>query len=342
MSKQTLKEMLEEMKSIPSIYRPSDFWIELSKLHLTQLSYAGFENFKRSVTAHYFNWKILMIIRHQLSPIFSELMKKNFAPIFKSRFINPLSKGLYTISFNRISAIIYSSYVAFLKDYVSHRDKLKLLDRLKEPLIGNPFLVKYKNQHISQDLCNSIYEFYSISNDIDSKIPMNIAELGAGYGRLAHVFLETLPKSSYCIIDIPPALFISQEYLSKLFPKEKIFYFRPFSSFEKVRKEFESARIRFLMPHQIEYLPDKYFNLMISISTLHEMTREQIKNYILQINRMTAGYFYNKQWRKSYAKDNSHIKEKEYPIPKNWITIYQNRHSIQRLFFEALYKIPKL
>ena len=93
------------------------------------------------------------------------------------------------------------------------------------------------------------------------------------------------------------------------------------------------------MAHQIKYLPDKYFNLMISISTLHEMTRKQIKNYISQIDRLTNGYFYNKQWRKSYAKDNSFIRETEYPIPKNWFTIYQHRHPIQRLFFEALYKI---
>jgi len=339
MNKKILKEMLIEMKKAPLIYCPSDFWRKLNKLHLTQLSYAGFENFKRSVTSHYFNWKILMIIRHQLSPIFSELKRRNFAPIFKSHFINPLSKGLYITSFNRISAFIYGLYVAFLKDYVSHKDKLKLFDRLKEPLIGNPFLVEYKNKYISQDLCNSIHEFYSISSKINSQKLMHIAELGAGYGRLAYVFLKTLPKASYCIIDIPPALFISQEYLSKVFPKEKIFYFRPFSSFEEVRKEFDAARIKFIMAHQIKYLPDKYFNLMLSISTLHEMSRKQIKNYILQVNRLTNGYFYNKQWRKSYAKDNSYIREKEYPIPKSWLTIYQHRHAIQRLFFEALYRI---
>lgn len=331
--------MIIELKKAPSLYSPSDFWQKLNRLHNNQLLYTGFDNFKRSVNQHYFNWKILMIIRHQLLPIFSELKKGNLAPIFKSYLINPLSKGKHTISFNRISAFIYSFYVAFLKDYVSHKDKLKLLDRLKEPLVGNPFLVKYKNKYISQDLCNSIYEYSSISSKINSKILMHVAELGAGYGRLAYVFLNALPKTSYCIIDIPPALYISQNYLSKVFPKEKIFYFRPFSSFKKVRKEFEAARIKFVMAHQIKYLPDKYFNLMISISTLHEMTRKQIKNYISQIDRLTNGYFYNKQWRKSYAKDNSFIRETEYPIPKNWFTIYQHRHPIQRLFFEALYKI---
>lgn len=340
MNKTKLKEMIVELKKAPSIYYPSNFWKKLNKIHNNQLLYAGFDNFKRSVTIHYFNWKILMIIRHQLSPIFSELRRGNFAPILNSRFLNPQSQVcLHVTSFNLISAFIYKIYVAALRDYVFHKDKLRLLDHLEEPLIGNPFIVAYKNKYISQDLCNSIYEFYSITGKIDSQKHMHVAEIGAGYGRLAYVFLNALLKTSYCIIDIPPALFIAQEYLSKVFLKEKIFCFRPFSSFEEIKEEFEAARIKFIMAHQIEYLPDKYFDLMISISTLHEITREQISNYIEQIDRLTSGYFYNKQWIKSYAKDNFHIRENEYPIPKNWRTIYQHRHPIQGLFFEALYKI---
>ncbi|MDO8621268.1 MAG: putative sugar O-methyltransferase [Candidatus Levybacteria bacterium] len=340
MNNTQLKEMINEIKKAPRIYYPSEFWKKLNKIHNKQLMHAGFDNFKRSVTVHYFNWKILMIIRHQLSPILSELMKGNFAPIFNSRFLNPRSKiRSYVTSFNYISAFIYKIYVAFLNDYVYRKDKLKLLDRIEEPLIGNPFIINYKNKSISQDLCNSVHEFYSISENINLLKLKNIAELGAGYGRLAYIFLNTLSKTSYCIIDIPPALLISQEYLSKVFPKEKIFFFRPFSSFEEIKEEFEAARIRFIMAHQIEYLPKKYFNLTISISTLHEMTRKQISNYIKQINRLTNGYFYNKQWIRSYAKDNSYIREDEYPIPKNWHTIYQHPHPIQRLFFEALYEI---
>lgn len=340
MNDKALKEMITELEKAPQLYYPSDFWQKLNKLHNNQLQSAGFDNFKRSITQHYFNWKILMIIRHQLSPFLSEFIKGNFAPIFKSHFLNPQSKkNSHMTSFKIIPAFIYKVYVSYLKDYVSRKDELKLLDKLHESLVGNPFLIRYENKNISQDLCNSIHEFYSISKHVTSKKLKNIAELGAGYGRLAYVFIKTLPKSSYCIIDIPPALFISQEYLSKIFPKEKIFYFRHFSSFKSIEKEFKASRIKFLMAHQIKYLPKKCFDLTISISTLHEMTRKQIQNYIKQIDRLTDGYFYNKQWRRSYTKDNSHIKEKEYPIPKNWLTVYQRRHPIQKLFFEALYRI---
>jgi hypothetical protein len=142
------------------------------------------------------------------------------------------------------------------------------------------------------------------------------------------------------VIDIPPALNLAQEYLSAVFPGEKIFRFRRFDRFEDVREEFESARIRFLAAHQIELLPAKEFDLVLNISSLHEMTHEQIANYLKQIDRICRGKFYTKQWRVSRAKANGFvIRESEYPIPPSWRCLYHKRHPIQRMFFEALYEI---
>lgn len=330
----TLTQMLNELKEAPSIYKPSNFWIDLNKIHLKQLLDADIENFKRSVNMRYFDWGVLAIIRHQLSIILSQVIKGNFEPILKSKF-------RYSERFNFISAFVYKIFVSSFVDYISQIDYLNLLDRIDEPIIGNPFIINYKNKLISQDLCNSIHEFYTIQQAVKFPKKMKIGELGAGYGRLAFIFLEVLPCSSYCIIDIPPALYISQNYLSAVFPEEKIFKFRPFKSYQQIKKEFESARIQFLMPHQIELLPQKQFDLFITVSSLHEMRRDQIRNYIRQIDRLTKGYFYTKQWQRSRTYDNQNIKEQEYPTPKEWKQVIRNSpHPIQRMFFDALYKIP--
>ena len=69
------------------------------------------------------------------------------------------------------------------------------------------------------------------------------------------------------------------------------------------------------------------------------MTREQIANYLKQIDRLCQGYFYSKQWRVSRAKGNGFtLKESDYPILDHWQEIYHRRHPIQRMFFEALYR----
>ena len=164
--------------------------------------------------------------------------------------------------------------------------------------------------------------------------------LGGGYGRLAFVCLGALPSATYTLIDIPPALNVAQEYLSRVFPDERVFRFRPFRDYDEIRGEYESSRIRFLAAHQIERIPPKSIDLFVNISSLHEMTFEQIRNYLVQIDRICRGHFYSKQWRVSQANVNGVvIREHEYPIPTSWEPIFHRRHPIQRMFFEARYRI---
>ena len=195
---------------------------------------------------------------------------------------------------------------------------------------------------ISQDLANSILEYYSIREhfDVTANDKVTICELGAGYGRNAYVFLKALPKCKYIIIDIPPALFISQHYLSSVFRDRKIFSFRPFERFSDVEKEFNDADIVFLLPHQAEMLPEKSVDLFINISSLHEMKIEQINAYFNLIDKLTRGLFYSKQWWVSRNPvDGITVTPKDYPIPQNWTQLYLREAKVQTYFFEAMYSL---
>lgn len=336
-----LEQMMQAMKGASPLYTPSAFWDELAERHVDELDSDGFGNFKRTLNMKYFNWSVLGIVRHQLTPVLKRWASKpNLSP-FSAQFEDYGSnRGSKAKSFNPASAAIYKVYVAMLADLVETTDRLGLLDKISEPEVGNPFVISHRGRRVSQDLCNSIHEFYSSTAAVDATRPgFRIAELGAGYGRLGQVYLSALPNASYTIIDIPPALYVSQRYLTEVFPNEKVFKFREFKSFEEVRAEFESCRIRFLAAHQIELLPKDQFDLFVNISSLHEMTREQIENYLKQIDRLCRGNFYSKQWLVSRAKVNGFtLKNSEYPIPAKWTEIYHRQHPIQRMFFEALYR----
>jgi putative sugar O-methyltransferase len=352
-----LHELLEEMERAPEVYRPSAFWHELTALGLEQLESGGLENFKRSVNMTYFNWGVLGILRHQVLPVFAHWCRARRGRVLGARFSGygspgPSARNRQTVSnfrmripllasFGPLAAFVYKTYVAMLWERVSEDDALGLLARLDEPSFGNPFLVHYRGRAASQDLCNSVHEFYSAGAATAAGGPeFAIAELGGGYGRLAHVCLEALPSATYCLIDIAPALYVAQEYLTRVFPTEKIFRFRTFRTYEEIRSEFESSRIRFLAAHQIELLPPKQFDLFVNISSLHEMNWAQIANYLSQIDRLCRGSFYTKQWRVSQAKVNGLvIREFDYPIPPSWRRCYHRRHPIQRMFFEALYRV---
>lgn len=342
LTKQNLTIMLRELKLAPKIYSPSNHWQNLNSRHLKHLHQFGIQYFKRSINKQYFDWGVRSILYQQLSPILSELSQWNIRPLMESTFIDKISQYRPFNKFESLAKFIYRIYVAFLYDYVSRIDKLRILQNVSEPSLGSPLLIRYRNKLISQDLCNSVHEFYSITEKMNiDKVnrKIEVAEIGAGYARLAYVFLKTVPQVNYCVIDIPPALYIAQTYLKNIFPREKMFFFRHFTNFKQIEKEYSLARIRFLMAHQIEYLPGDSLDLIINISSFQEIRRDQIENYFKQIDRLCKGYFYFKQEKNSGTPDAGFIRENEYPIPVKWKKIYHHTHPIQRLFFEALYDL---
>jgi putative sugar O-methyltransferase len=242
----------------------------------------------------------------------------------------------------RKHTIYYNTLTNLLWDYVKKNDSEGLLERLSEPREGNPPEVMRNGRLISQDLANSVLEYEAILHpDLDRREVRTILELGPGYGRTAYVFLTLQPGCRYILVDIPPALYVAQRYLSAVFEDRKIFPFRPFDSFDQVRDEFAAADLIFLTPNQLELLPDKSVDLFINISSLHEMRMDQIRYYFGEIDRLARRYFYFKQWKETIIPfENEAITEADYPIPEHWRLINRQQCKVQTYFFEALYELP--
>jgi hypothetical protein len=101
------------------------------------------------------------------------------------------------------------------------------------------------------------------------------------------------------------------------------------------------AEIAFLLPHQATALPDDWADLTINISSLHQMGRERIETYLTLVDRVTAGYFYSKQWFVSVNSfDQLEIRHDEHPIPPRWRTCDLRPTPVQVSFFEALCEVP--
>jgi len=331
-----INSMFRALKQGKREVQPSKMWIELNKLNMSQLKEYGFENFKHTVVHSYFavipfyliNRQTLFLILH-INPI------KTILSLIKS-FYQPKNKYLSYI--NSVS----STFITYMIwDYVKTQDKKKLLTKLDEPIAGNPPLITVNNKLISQDLANSVMEYYSIMEKIKEKTIKVIGELGAGNGRNAYIFLS-LYNVKYIIIDIPPALAIAEKYLSTVFSKKKIFRYRQFSKFSDIEKEFYKSDILFFLPSQIELLPSHQIDLFINISSLHEMRLDQIRYYFKQIERLTktTGYFYFKQWKVGQVSyENQIIRFEDYPISKKWKILYNRQAKIQTKFFECLLRL---
>ncbi len=330
-----LREMLDEFPKFREEILPSKYWEELNKKNLRQLSDSSYENFKRTVARNYFTF-IVTPWNQQTRFLMRSLPVVQAVRIFFSAFSAPrheLFKWYQSIYYNFLTKLLWA--------YVERNDAEGLLERLREPLAGNPPRVFQDGRLISQDLANSFLEYQSVTNsDVDSSEISTIMELGSGYGRTAYVYLTLHPDCQYILVDIPPALYVCEKYLTDVFRDRKIFPFRPFERYEDIREEYESADIVFLMPHQLELLPGKSIDLFINISSLHEMRMDQIRYFFEVMEKLTRKYFYTKQWKETTIPyENVVIRLTDYPVRKNWRQIYARECKVQDLFFEALYDL---
>lgn len=339
-----LDAMSKEMQQAPAIVQPSHYWRTLNDLNTSQLGDAGFAHFKRTVNLNYFGWVPHMLHDDQLRAMVKAWLRHPEPAVVTVRLgdVSTLEAGTERANpFERGRARrIHGLFLALLWEYVRRRDPRAILERLEEPVLGDPVVASYRGRRISQDLCNSVYELYSATALFAGNRPGpgGVLELGGGYGRLAWVFLEEFPTSRYILCDIPPALAVAQQYLTTVLPDRRVFRFRHFDDHNEIADEFAEAQIAFLTPNQLDLLEPLGVSLFVNISSLHEMRPEQIAHYLGQVDRHTDGVFYTKQWQSWHnTEDDVVIGRSDYPIPPAWRTIYERTHPIQRNFFHALY-----
>lgn len=344
-----ISSMLAEIEAGDPVYAPSRFWEHYNALNLKQLSEAGFHNFKLTANQNYHNFAPASLfdakIRHLLrlwrrTPSLKPLlfsMKTGYAASAADATLRTQQRVL---GFTDERMFVYQTFVSLLWLYSRSIDKFGVLDRIQEPELGNPIRLFFRERLVSQDLATSSREFNAIMEQVARhrrrRGALVVAELGAGYGRLAHVFSEMTP-SRYVIFDIPPALGVAQWYLTRLFPGKRLFAFRRFHSFEEIKRELQQSDIAFFTPNQMALFPDGYFDLTISISSLHEMLPLPIRHYLAQLSRLTRDFLYLKQYRRYVNPYDDIVVERDiYSVPGEWKTLFDRTEEIYTDFFELM------
>lgn len=338
-----LAGMIAEMQQASALVRPSAFWEELNDLGLHQLERSGMPEFKRTLNSNYFQWLPTSMKDEQVRAVARRWLASPTPRVFSARLCHDaaVDSRIGNPFTDTQARIVYAVFVAMLWEECRRRDRASASDRLSEPSFGHPLGVRYRGKTISQDLGNSALEFLTITESIGWPGGSGVIELGGGYGRLAWVFLKSVPDLRYCLVDIPPALAVAEEYLTSVLPGVPAFRFRRFTDFEAVRAEFDAARLVFLTPNQLDIMPPLGAGLFVNVSSLHEMRPEQIGHYFQKIaQHAEAGYFYTKQWSHwRNPSDEVVISHDDYPVPSSWATVFDRPHMVQTQFFEALYQV---
>jgi putative sugar O-methyltransferase len=338
-----LREMMSTLLLADPIFQPSRLWLYFMIYNAFQIETGGIEHFKKTVNHNYFNWTSDYDIELQSRSLQSTLGLSDTERENLARDIDA-PEGARPAEFSRAKWQLYSRFLALLWEQAARSDRLGLLDSCAEPELGDPLSIRYRGRLITQDLCNSVIDVNTMFAGApgDLKAGDRVAEIGAGHGRIENILLRAAPGVRVAIFDIPPALYVSQWYLSHLFPNKRVFKFRDFDRFDQVKAEFEAADIAFFLPSQARLLPEKTFDAFVNICSLQEMTSEQIDLWFSEIDRLCRGWFFTKQYMESHNHfDHIVVRRADYPVRRNWTPIFDRGNPGNTSLFEALYAIEK-
>jgi putative sugar O-methyltransferase len=298
------------------------FWRDLAERQRAELAAHGADTFKRNVALRHFSWRW-----HWRSLWRSEqarfLLAHSKPRDLRRAFAEPMDladDSWAGVDWSRADRRLYTVAIRLLWAYAQRSGDPDVV-ALPEPAAGSPLPVSFGGRLISQDLANSAIETAAIGRALAKSSPGRILEIGAGYGRTAYGLLSKFPDARYTIVDIEPAISLSRAYLSDLFA---------------------SDRLEFLAPEELSGVSDGSIDLAVSISSLQELTDEQTKAYVAEINRVaTGGSVYLKQWRRWRNPVDCNVFEfSQLPIPAAWKLMFSEAAPVQTRFMQAGWRIP--
>jgi putative sugar O-methyltransferase len=334
-----IDEMARHVAAGPEIYRPGAFWSDLLERNLAMLRADGIHRFKRTVSNNYYNWLVTSLLDPQLRGAIVGWLRHPTAAPLRAR-MEPAS-AVRTMArddafdLSPAAAGRYRFFVAQTWERARREDRLGLTERLEEPEIGTPVGLWSRGRRISQDLANGIIECNYAARSGLVRDGARVAELGAGYGRLAHVHLAAADVV-YCIFDIPPALAVSQWYLRELLGAHRVV---PFDAARTEIGTIAPGRVALFKPDQIELFPDGWFDLAQTISTLPEMPEQQAAHFLALLGAKSSGEVFLKQWRRwRNEADGAEYAEAWYALPPPWELVARRVDPVQPLFFNQRWR----
>jgi SAM-dependent methyltransferase len=321
---------IDEMYAAVDDQQHGHLWRQLGERHRRLIADHGFENFKRTINFQYGQWAVSTYRSRFTLRLLAALMRRGRMPrLARADFADaegimwatglPAAKRLHA----------YAFYCGLLWQYAGLRDRLQCLG-VKEPAFGHPMPVYFGSRLISQDLAMASLTLNAIARFVRLGSIRRVLEIGGGYGRMAYLMRSLFPEVQYIILDIPPALAVSQNYLSAVMPEDNIARFGKTPTLDRPHC--------FLLPHQATAIPDGYFDLVINFSSFDEMPSQVVLGYLELISRVSRGHVYLGGYGHP-AHPGDFLGLEEFPYEPQWQLLFSQKHEIFSGFVEKVFKL---
>jgi len=296
-----LEIMLEDSSTASQLYRATHYWAILEKALVPELRAQGLHDFRRRRNS------VLAFLSYlDLLPLSWSMMPRRLAPRIKNSLsashwlsslvraslrMKTVQKMLAGFSETHSGASLYDinllSY-EFARSY-GERNGAKPIEEFEASLVGNPesifqvegraYTTSMLHYYVQYAYCCKFMNFDSIDS---------ILEIGGGFGKQVEVTKKLHPHLCFYMLDLPPQLYVCQQYLSALFPDSVVSYRQTRAM--KSLPEQRNGKIFILGNWKIAELADLNYDLFWNSASFQEMEPSVVLNYLGYVNQQASKY----------------------------------------------------
>jgi len=288
-----LERMMEDLKHCDDLYKPTNYWSYYEKLIMPELKHQGLEDFRRrcdSMLEPFCGIDLLLKGRIRVKGTFRGVHRIN-------TLLNRLVNGLPFLVMELSGGVPLWITPYFYWHVKEKFDKIGLaLSQCPASRFGNPEDL----QEIDGGLWSTMHLQYcalfaDAARYIGFKPDSVVCELGAGMGRNIEVMAHLFKEATFLIFDIPPQLYVSNQYLQKVFGSRVLPYSEAISlTPDKEGKIAGSIRGRIIilpswrMPDWSGTKVDIFWNS----ASFQEMEPDVVSNYLRLVCNMKPEWIY--------------------------------------------------
>lgn len=158
---------------------------------------------------------------------------------------------------------------------------------LKTPDIGNPCGTFVEGVLVRTGCEDQHYCAHKIIDLIGSAPAPIVAEIGAGFGGMAHYLMRDRPDITYIDFDLPEMIALTSYYLLSAFPEIKATLY---GEAELNAQTLETSSLILMPGFAIPSMPAGSANLTFNARLFFDLSAASLHHYLAEITRITRGY----------------------------------------------------
>ncbi len=272
--------VLSELRTVPEIYRPTDFWGPGLDQLLADLKDRGIDVFKKWPRARYWFYPVYgngwtNATMESLLERARELNKLTQPASFKSSL-----SGGYEARRDFDVINVWWNQERWPFDLFSMGESSIGSPQQAYPLMPNRPDVRHGRGYLNYLLCLA-----ALSQHVEEP-PTSFLEIGGGFGVLGEIVLSRDPEARYVDLDIPPLVTVASWYLRQLFDADKITTYTPDMA---LGQPISIPASGVLPNYRLEDLTGDY-EVFVNSFSFQEMEPEVVRHYIAAVADKNVRY----------------------------------------------------